>query len=58
MGLLKDVSGKPIQWLPLIHSREIERQKKKALDHLLYIWDKYRNRDGDPYLWGDEASLT
>ncbi|CAF1186572.1 unnamed protein product [Didymodactylos carnosus] len=53
MGLLEE--GHPLTWNQIaVHLPEL---KKQALEQLIRIWEKNKNRTNDTQTWGDEVGL-
>jgi hypothetical protein len=53
MGVLS--TGRPLSWSEIIPVRSI--LKTHAVNDLISILDKHRNRRNDDFLWGDEVKL-
>jgi glutamate--cysteine ligase catalytic subunit len=51
MGVLS--TGRPLSWSEIIPVRSI--LKKHALNDLINIFNKHRERRNDDFLWGDEV---
>jgi len=51
MGLLTE--GTPLTWEEIIAVREVFQYY--ALSQLVHIFEKSKDRQGDPFMWGDEV---
>ena len=51
MGLLTE--GTPLSWEEIVSVRDIYRSY--ALSQLVCVFNKYKDRQGDCFLWGDEV---
>ncbi|CAF4265358.1 unnamed protein product, partial [Rotaria sordida] len=54
MGLLSE--GNPLSWTEI--KLALQQIRTYGLDQLLHIFNKYKDRQKDPFLWGDETELT
>jgi len=54
MGVLS--TGRPLDWSEIVSVRSI--LKNHALNDLILILNKHRQRTKDDFLWGDEVSYT
>ncbi len=51
MGLLTE--GHPLSWSEIVAARDILRTY--ALSELVRTFEKYKDRQGDCFMWGDEV---
>lgn len=51
MGLLSE--GTPLQWSEV--SKYVDHVREHGIIQLLHTLEKYKNRQNDPFLWGDEV---
>ncbi|CAF1231429.1 unnamed protein product [Rotaria sordida] len=54
MGLLSE--GNPLSWTEI--KLALQQIRTYGLDQLVHIFNKYKDRQKDPFLWGDETELT
>jgi glutamate--cysteine ligase catalytic subunit len=51
MGLLSE--GHPLTWIQIKYA--LEQIRSYALDELIRVYNKCKDRQGDEFTWGDEV---